>query len=88
VNKMTWKNIIKNTAGRKNPDDFKEYGEVTPMDISEKEKGDKIKDELEGKIKARNTPLTEEEEKEKKRKLLIFRNRKAAKKKQAERESR
>ena len=31
---MTWKDIIskkKNTAGRTNPDDFREYGQVTPM---------------------------------------------------------
>tara|TARA_R110001583_G_scaffold24323_6_gene88841 strand:+ start:32 stop:394 length:363 start_codon:yes stop_codon:yes gene_type:complete len=32
---MTWKDIIskkkKHTAGRSNPDDFREYGQVTPM---------------------------------------------------------
>jgi hypothetical protein len=32
---MTWKDIIsktpKHTAGRSNPDDFREYGTVTPM---------------------------------------------------------
>jgi hypothetical protein len=53
---MNWKDIIKyrrGTAGRNNPDDFKEYGQATPMDISEKEKGDRIK--------APKKPLTEQE---------------------------
>ena len=81
---MNWKNIIKRgTAGRKNKDDFKEYGVATPMPKSAKE----VRDE----ILAPKKPLTEDEKLYRKQRKISrrkkFEEKKAKRKADAEREA-
>ena len=75
---MTWEDIIKvrGTAGRKNPFDFKEYGQATPMKIPEKERREKRLAEL----KEGKKPLTEQEEMAREVRLKVRRAKKEAKK--------
>jgi len=68
---MTWEKILKNKAGRKNKDDFKEYGAATPMPKSAKEERDEIL--------APKKPLTEQEELRREQKRLSRRKKFEAK---------
>ena len=68
---MNWKDVIKNKAGRKNKDDFKEYGAATPMPKSAKETRDKNL--------APKKPLTEQEELRREQKKLSRRKKFEAK---------
>ena len=78
-----WKEILKNNAGRKNKDDFKEYGEKTPMPKSAKEERDEIL--------APKKPLTEDEKLHRKQRKISrrkkFEEKKTKRKTDAEREA-